>query len=234
MSCLVAEERVAACGLSTLPVPVAVALRGWRLARALPCVKASVLLFGLRARPGRWNLGGSCVSRDFSSHTDLAGAGARGACGAGASLTPSALVDLLRLLHADLGSVGGPFFLSCNVFIFYLGRGSKFGVPRSNGGLRGSCAVSRVCPPSSARHPSQTHLHAHCIVDSTRRSLQGRDVGRPRNADCISLLVFLFLVKFFSVGSGPGCTQSSGALARRGLCWAATPMPHMPLLPLAT
>lgn len=73
-----------------------------------------------------------------------------------------------------------------------------------NGGLRGSCAVSRVCPPSSARHPSQTHLHAHCIVDSTRRSLQGRDVGRPRNAGCISLLVFLFLVKFFfcRVGSG--------------------------------
>lgn len=37
----------------------------------------------------------------------------------------------LWLLHADLGSVGGPFFLSCNVFIFYFGRGSKFGVPRS-------------------------------------------------------------------------------------------------------
>lgn len=110
---------MATCGLSTLPVPVAVPLRGWRLARALPCVKASVLLFGLRARPGRWNLGGSCVSRDFSSHTDLAGA--RGACGAGASLTPSALVALPMASARGPGVGGWPVLpvLQCVHLLFW-------------------------------------------------------------------------------------------------------------------
>lgn len=112
---------MATCGLSTLPVPVAVPLRGWRLARALPCVKASVLLCGLRARPGRWNLGGSCVSRDFSSHTDLAGAGARGACGAGASLTPSALVHLPMASARGPGVGGWPVLpvLQCVYLLFW-------------------------------------------------------------------------------------------------------------------